>query len=416
MNNNVNLLMPLLFVAAVLLLNMYASQPLRTLSAPVWVRAAYWVVITLSVVAPVAALVLLARRGEMTIAGGWAMSALMLFLAPVLVMAAALLLEDVARLAALAVRYSLGLSPAALPRARWVGIATLSVGGVVLLAMLHGMVWGKYDYRVREQVVYFDDLPHSFDGFRILQLSDFHAGSLSSAKDVQRGVDMAKAQRADLFVFSGDMVNNSADELRPWASYLAQIKAPCGQVAVLGNHDYGDYGTWESAKAKAANLQSLLAQEEAIGLRVLLDENVAIERNGQAIVVVGVQNIGMRSHFVSYGNLQKALAGADSGAFKLLVSHDPSHWDEEVSRYPEKIHLTLSGHTHGFQFGIETPLFKWSPVQWIYPHWAGLYEKNGRYLYVNRGFGFIPFFLGRVGIFPEITVLELRVGKPQQEG
>jgi predicted MPP superfamily phosphohydrolase len=407
--------MPLLLVAAMLLLDLYAYQSLRTLSAPAWLRVAYWVVMTLSVVAPVAALWLINRSGEITSARGWAMSTLAIFLAPVVVMAAALLLEDVVRVAALAVRYALRMSPAALPRAGWVGAASLLLGGATLLAMLHGVVWGKYDYRVREQVVYFSDLPPSFDGFRILQLSDFHAGSLSSPKDVQRGVDMANAQRADLFVFSGDMVNNTASELRPWAPYLAQIKAPCGQLAVLGNHDYGDYCRWESAAAKAANLQSLIEQERAIGLQVLLDENVTIEKDGQTIVLAGVQNIGMSSHFVAYGNLQKALNGVDSGAFTILISHDPSHWDKEVSSYPKKVQLTLSGHTHGFQLGVETPLFRWSPVQWIYPHWAGLYEENGRYLYVNRGFGFIPFFLGRVGISPEITVLELRARSSEQE-
>jgi predicted MPP superfamily phosphohydrolase len=398
--------MPLLLIGAALLLDLYAYQPLRTLSAPAWLRVAYWVVMTLSVVAPVAALRLIGRSGEM--GGGWAASALVIFLAPVAVVAAALLLEDAVRVAALPVRYALRMSPAALPRAGWVSAASLLLGGATLLAMLHGVLWGKYDYRVREQVVYFSDLPPSFDGFRILQLSDFHAGSLSSPKDVQRGIDMANAQRADLFVFSGDMVNNAASELRPWAPYLAQLKAPYGQLAVLGNHDYGDYYRWESAAAKAANLQSLVEQERAIGLRVLLDENVTIEKDGQAIVLAGVQNIGMRSHFVAYGDLQKALSGVDSGAFTILISHDPSHWDKEVSSYPKKVQLTLSGHTHGFQLGIETPLFRWSPVQWIYPRWAGLYEQNGRYLYVNRGFGFIPFFQGRVGISPEITVLELR--------
>jgi predicted MPP superfamily phosphohydrolase len=413
MNHSVNLFMPLLIVAAVLLLDLYAYQSLRTLSAPAWLRVTYWVVMTLSAVAPVAALSLIAKSGEMTSVGGWAMSTLVLFLAPVVAMVAALLLEDVIRVVMLAVRYVLNISPAYLPRARWVGVASLSLGGVMLLTMLHGMVWGKYDYRVKEQVVYFSDLPQSFDGFRILQLSDFHAGSFSSPKDVQRGIDLANAQRADLFVFSGDMVNNTANELRPWASYLAQIKAPYGQFAVLGNHDYGDYCQWETPEAKAANLQSLVEQERAIGLRVLLDENVTIEKDGQAIVVAGVQNIGMGSHFVAYGNLQKALDGVDSSEFKILISHDPSHWDKEVSDYSEKVQLTLSGHTHGFQFGVETSLFKWSPVQWMYPHWAGLYEKNGRYLYVNRGFGFIPFFLGRVGIFPEITVLELRARRTE---
>ncbi|MDR1417429.1 MAG: metallophosphoesterase [Prevotellaceae bacterium] len=408
MNHSVNLFMPFLLIATVLLLNLYAYQSLRTLSAPTYLRVAYWIVISLSIVVPMATLLIVFKSGEMTNVGGWALSTLMIFFAPVVAMVALLLLEDAYRLVMLAVRYGLHASPIALPRAKWVGVVALAAGGVALMAMLHGVMWGKYDYRVKEQVVYFRDLPQAFDGFRILQLSDFHAGSFSSPKDVQRGIDLANAQHADLFIFSGDMVNNFADELRPWASYIAKVKAPYGQLAVLGNHDYGDYYKWKTAEAKAANLQSLVEQERAIGLRMLLDENVAIEKDGQKIVVAGVQNIGMYSHFVAYGNLKKALEGADSGAFKILVSHDPSHWDKEVSDYPEKIHLTLSGHTHGFQFGVETPLFKWSPVQWIYPHWAGLYEKNERYLYVNRGFGFIPFFMGRVGIMPEITVIELR--------
>ncbi|MDR0413918.1 MAG: metallophosphoesterase [Prevotellaceae bacterium] len=390
-------------------LNVYAYQTLRTLSAPAYLRIAYWVVIGLSVVTPVAALCIIARLGEVMSVGGWAVSMLAIFLAPAIAMTVVLLLEDVARAVLLAVRYCLHLSPAALPRAKWVSIVSLALGGVSLLVMLHGVTWGKYCYRVQNQVVYFNNLPQAFDGFRILHLSDFHAGSFSSPEDVQRGIDLANEQHADLFVFSGDMVNNFADELYPWAAHLAAIKAPYGQLAVLGNHDYGDYSSWATAEAKAANLQSLIEQERSIGLQVLLDENVTIEKDGQKIVVAGVQNIGMYSHFRIYGDLKKALSGVDSTAFKILISHDPSHWDKEVSDYPEKIHLTLSGHTHGFQFGVETPLFKWSPVQWIYPRWAGLYEKNDRYLYVNRGFGFIPFFMGRVGILPEITVIELRV-------
>lgn len=393
-----------------LVFDAYAYQSLRALALPLPVRIAYWALLLLLLVLPLIGALFMFRvsGAEPSRLGFVAISLLMTMVAVTFAMTLPLLLEDLVRLVMLPVRYFAQHAPVFLPRLKWVGIASIFLGGLMLLAMVYGMLWGKYDYQLRKQTVYFSDLPQSFDGFRILHLSDFHAGSSSNFKAVQRGIDLAKEQNADLFIFSGDMVNNVADEFTPWISHIAQIKVPYGQFGVLGNHDYGDYHRWNSKEEKRANIDSLVAKETSAGLRMLLDENVTIEKEGQEIVLVGVQNIGMGTHFTAYGNLPKALLGVDSGAFKILVSHDPSHWDKEVSSYPENIQLTLAGHTHGFQFGIENRFFKWSPVQWMYPHWAGLYEKNRRYLYVNRGFGIIPFFLGRVGIRPEVTVLELR--------
>jgi hypothetical protein len=253
--------------------------------------------------------------------------------------------------------------------------------------------------------LFLPDLPENFDGFTITQISDIHAGSLDSVKGVMRGIDLINAQKSDLFVFTGDLVNNQATEIEPWIEMFKQITAPSGEFSVLGNHDYGDYIRWNSADDKVENLQRLKANHDKLGFRLLMDENVLISRGGNKIALLGVENWGLG--FGQRGNLNKALAGLDPKMIKILLSHDPSHWDAEVKKHPLNIHLTFSGHTHGMQFGIEIFGFKWSPVQYRYRNWAGLAHENGRYLYVNRGFGFLG-FAGRVGIWPEITVVELR--------
>jgi predicted MPP superfamily phosphohydrolase len=270
---------------------------------------------------------------------------------------------------------------------------------------IYAMVKGKYDFKVHRQTIYFDDLPDAFDGFTITQISDIHSGSFDSTEAVQCGIDLAKAQKSDLFVFTGDLVNNAAWEIEPYINHFKQLKAPYGQFSILGNHDYGDYIKWDSDAEKAANLEKLKQHHAELGYRLLLDENVVIEKGGQKISLVGVQNWG-RS-FIKIGNLDKALNGVDKDAFKVLLSHDPSHWEEKVRFNQTKIQLTLSGHTHGAQFGVEIPGFRWSPVQYAYLDWAGLANHNSRYLYVNRGFGFLA-FSGRLGIWPEITVITLK--------
>jgi len=270
---------------------------------------------------------------------------------------------------------------------------------------LYGMIKGKYDYRVHRQTIYFDDLPEAFDGFTITQISDIHSGSFDSTAAVQRGIDLAKAQKSDLFVFTGDLVNNAAWEIEQYIPHFKQLKAPYGQFSILGNHDYGDYIDWNSDAEKAANLEKLKQHHKELGYRLLLDENLEIEKNGQKISLIGVQNWGRG--FIQIGNLDKALAGVDPNAFKILLSHDPTHWEDKVRYNPTTVHLTLSGHTHGAQFGVETAGFRWSPVQYKYYDWAGLANEKDRYLYVNRGFGFLA-FSGRLGIWPEITVITLK--------
>jgi predicted MPP superfamily phosphohydrolase len=267
------------------------------------------------------------------------------------------------------------------------------------------MFKGKYNYKVHRTTLYFDDLPDAFDGFTITQLSDIHSGSFDNTEAMQRGIDLANAQKSDLFVFTGDLVNNAAWEIEPYIPNFSQLKAPYGQFSILGNHDYGDYIKWDSEAEKAANLDKLKEHHKALGYRLMLNENVEIEKSGQKIALIGVENWG--KGFIQIGDLDKALKGVDKNAFKILLSHDPTHWEEKVRYNPTTIHLTLSGHTHGAQFGVEVAGFRWSPVQYRYLDWAGLVNEKNRYLYVNRGFGFLA-FSGRLGIWPEVTVITLK--------
>lgn len=276
---------------------------------------------------------------------------------------------------------------------------------MVILLFIDGIFRGKYAYRVIEQTLYFDDLPKNFDGFKIAQISDIHSGSFNNTKAVQKGINLVIKQKADLFVFTGDLVNNKAEEIKPWIPFFTKIKAPYGQFSILGNHDYGDYMAWKSPQEKQQNLENLKKYHQEIGFKLLLDEHVYLEKGNDKIVLAGVENWGIG--FGERGDLNAALKGTSTQEFKVLLSHDPSHFDAQVKNYPSKINLTLSGHTHGMQFGIEMFGIKWSPVKLRYKHWAGLKEENNRYLYINRGFGFIG-FSGRVGIWPEVTLITLR--------
>ena len=290
-------------------------------------------------------------------------------------------------------------------RRRFVTDIALLTAAIPLGGFLYAMLKGKYDYTLRRVTIYFEDLPAAFDGFTITQLSDIHSGSFDNRAAVQKGINMAIAQHPDLFVFTGDLVNNSADEIEPYLSMFGAIKAPFGQYSILGNHDYGDYIRWENQQQKDDNLAALQGHHAAMDYRLLLDEHVNIQKDGATISLIGVQNWGRG--FIQKGNLDKALAGVQPDAFKILLSHDPTHWEDVVRHHPTTIHLTLSGHTHGAQFGVETDKLRWSPVQYRYLNWAGLINKGKRYLYVNRGFGFLA-FSGRLGIWPEITTIELK--------
>lgn len=301
----------------------------------------------------------------------------------------------------------------------WAGFA---VGGGLFGSLLYGF-GNKYRYQLKKVAISFANLPAAFKGLKLVHISDIHAGSFTDKKAVEKGVDMILAQKPDLILFTGDLVNNLAEEMIDYVDVFGRLKATYGVYSVLGNHDYGDYVRWEDKDSthlqrdvksgapqmsplQAANLEQLKALQAAMGWKVLVDEHMPIEKDGEKIAILGVQNISAKARFHSYGNLQKAYDGAREFPFKILMSHDPSHWDAEVRKSYTDIDLMLSGHTHGMQFGVEIPGFKWSPVQYIYRQWAGLYETGTQKLYVNPGFGFIG-YPGRVGILPEITVIEL---------
>lgn len=284
----------------------------------------------------------------------------------------------------------------------WMGIA---VGGSLFTALLYGFT-NKYNYKVWHVPLSFPNLPSAFKGLRIVQISDVHSGSFTSKEGVQKGIDKILSLKPDLILFTGDLVNNKHDEMLPYIDLFSQLKAPLGVYSIFGNHDYGDYVNWDSAQQKKEN-QELLKQVHAkLGWRLLWDEHVAIEKDGQQIALIGIQNWSNLGNFPKYGDLAKAYAGTEKYPFKILMSHDPTHWDAQVRPNFSDIDLTLSGHTHGFQFGVEIPGFRWSPVQYVYNQWAGLYKEGKQVIYVNRGFGFIG-YPGRVGILPEITLLEL---------
>jgi len=292
-------------------------------------------------------------------------------------------------------------------RRKFVSQIAFGMAVIPFLSILYGITKGKYNFKTLKQKIFFDDLPDAFDGFRILQLSDLHVGSWDNEEKIKYGIDLINQQEVDLIVFTGDLVNSLVNEADPWLDVLKRIKkAPYGNYSVLGNHDYGEYVRFDTEAEKAANFEAIKGTHPKIGFQLLLNEHVFLNKDGEKIALVGVENWGL--NFKKAGDLALAGQGLNPDDFKVLLSHDPSHWDAEVVNNPQKYQLTLSGHTHGMQFGIEIPgWFKWSPVKYIYKQWAGLYQKGKQYIYVNRGFGFHA-YSGRVGIMPEITILELK--------
>ncbi|HEY1116002.1 MAG TPA: metallophosphoesterase, partial [Chitinophagaceae bacterium] len=264
----------------------------------------------------------------------------------------------------------------------------------------------KYNYQVRRQTLRFKTLPAPFKGLKIIHISDIHSGSFNNKTAVQQGVEKILALKPDLILFTGDLVNNKADEMDDYIDVFRLLKAPLGVYSILGNHDYGDYVQWETREHKAQNLARLKEVHSRMGWRLLLNENVLLERSGQKIALLGIENWGAKANFPKYGKMEEAHSGTEAAPFKILMSHDPSHWDAEVLTKYNDIDLMLSGHTHGMQFGVEIPWLRWSPVQYVYKQWAGLYESGHQKLYINRGFGFLG-YPGRVGILPEISLLEL---------
>jgi predicted MPP superfamily phosphohydrolase len=340
------------------------------------------------------------------------MALVLLVYVPKIILTLLLLGEDVFRLGAGSVNYFLksNANPDFLDsRRRFVSQIGLGLAAVPFLSLIYGVTVGKYNFKVIKQQIFFPDLPDAFDGFKITQISDVHSGSFDNPEKINHAIDLVNEQNSDMILFTGDIVNTDAKEMHPWIETFKRIKEhKYGKYSVLGNHDYGEYITWPSEAAKEKNFQDIKNLYGQIGFNLLLNQHTFIEKGKDKIALVGVENWG--NNFKKAGDISLASANLTKDDFKILMSHDPSHWEYEIKNHPKHFQLTLSGHTHGFQFGIEIPGFlKWSPVQYVYKQWAGLYENLGRYVYVNRGFGFHA-YPGRVGIMPEITVIELKKG------
>ncbi len=316
-----------------------------------------------------------------------------------------LLLDDLRRLILAAVNYFSAPAAYDVSRSRFMSSLGLLLGGAPLALLSYGIVRNAYRYQKTRKLVPVEGLPTALEGLKIIHISDIHSGSWTRTAAVQQAIDMINAEQADLVCFTGDLVNNEAKEMEPFEDMFKQISAKYGVFSILGNHDYADYIPWESPEAKQANMEALYAVHRRMGWDLLRDEHRMLDINGQQLCVIGVENWSAAMRFPKKGDLAKAYAGS-AGDCKILLSHDPTHWEAQVQQYPD-IDLTLSGHTHGFQFGIEIPGFRWSPAQYVYKQWAGLYQAGRQHLYVNRGLGFLG-YPGRVGILPEITVLELK--------
>jgi len=297
--------------------------------------------------------------------------------------------------------------PAGIPRSKFISQVVVGFASIAGLSFIYGMVRGAYKYRVHNVKIPSSNLPEAFNGYKIVQISDIHTGSFMNNGALTKAFEIVMKQGADLILFTGDLVNNESNETIGFEDVYKKLKAPHGVYSVLGNHDYGDYVQWESREAKEKNLSDLKEVHKNAGWRLLMNEHVPLERNGEKIALLGIENWGGSLRFPKYGKMDEAHKGTEEYPFKILMSHDPSHWEKQVQTEYKNVDLTLSGHTHGFQFGIEIPGFQWSPVKYIYKQWAGLYKKDNQFLYVNRGLGFLG-YPGRLGIWPEITVIELQ--------
>ena len=406
----------LVFLIFLGLIDWYSYQAFKTLfPSQIWIKAGFWI-FSIAIYLFTIFVFLTFDRGSVGLNFGRLISLLVLSILPKLIILTFLFGEDILRFGTGIFQSISGTREGDfLPdRRKFVSQAALVLSTIPFLGILHGVLIGKYRYRVVNHTLEFEDLPEEFDGFTITQISDIHSGSFDNKKKLEYGIDLINQQNSDIILFTGDLVNNHSKEMEPWIETFKKLKAPMGKYSILGNHDYGDYMAWPNKEAKAANLERLFQIQEELGFKLLRNESVqlkklalsGVEGAEASIDLIGVENWG--KGFAQYGDLAKAAANLSAQSFKILMSHDPSHFDEEVKSFAHHIHLTLSGHTHGMQFGIEIPGFiKWSPASFRYPKWAGLYKELGRYLHVNRGFGFLA-FPGRVGIWPEITVLKLK--------
>lgn len=316
-----------------------------------------------------------------------------------------LLLDDITRLGQFFIQKISSSDHHYPERRKFLSILAIGSSAMLAAAIVDGIIFGKFRHRIKRVTLHLKNLPKNFKGYKIIQISDVHSGSFDDPTKLQHAIDLINQQNPDLVLFTGDMVNVYADEFKPFIPLFSQIKAKDGKFSVLGNHDYGFYGEWNTLQEQQKNVPNLIEYQKEAGFKMLRNEHHIIEKNGEKIYLLGVENWG-EPPFPQLGDLDKTLAGIPTEAIKILMSHDPTHFDQKVKQHPANIQLTLSGHTHGMQFGLDLGNIKWSPVQYRYKKWADLYKSMGKYLYVNRGFGVIGFH-GRVGIYPEITLIEL---------
>jgi len=398
------------FIAFVLLVELYAFQAFKTITKARWVLVPYQIISLAVIVFVIYSFTQFDRSVGQNRQSLITIGLVLLVFIPKILVTLFMLGEDVYRVFSGAITHFMGDNSASdfLPeRRKFVSQVALGIAAIPFGSLIYGMTIGKYNFKVLKQTLFFEELPDSFDGMTITQISDIHSGSFDNPEKIQYAIDLINEQNSDLVLFTGDIVNTHATEMHPWIETFSKIHNPkLGKYSVLGNHDYGEYVNWPSAKAKNDNFEAIKDLHRQINFKLLLNENIKINNGKEEIALIGLENWG--HNFKQAGDLSKASLGLTDSDFKILMSHDPSHWEYEVKNHKTKYHLTLSGHTHGLQFGIEIPgVFKWSPVQYIYKQWAGLYENAGRYIYVNRGFGFHA-YPGRVGILPEITVLTLK--------
>lgn len=391
----------------------YAFQAFRTLLKSKWFLWAYVIISLFLYVYIFYTIFNFDRKVGQTKSSLFALGLLLTVYLPKIVLATIMFGEDIFRFLYGVTNYFIeydnyeGFLP---NRRKFVSQVALGIAAIPFLSLIYGVTKGKYNYKVIKQNLFFPDLPEAFDGFTITHISDIHSGSFDNAEKIRYAVDLINEQQSDILLFTGDIVNAKADEMHPWIETFNRLTKPAfGKFSVLGNHDYGAYLDWNSEAEKAKNFEEIKDLHRQIDFKLLLNEHIKIKKDDQEIAIVGVENWG--KHFGSMGDINKAADGLSKDDFKVVMSHDPSHWEEIVKHHEKHFHLTLSGHTHGMQFGIEIPgYFKWSLAQYMYKQWAGCYEHLGRYVYVNRGFGFHA-YPGRVGIMPEITVIRLKKGQ-----
>lgn len=404
----------LIIILLVLLFDLYAFQAVRTL-AQNWPSMLRITVYTLHWLVPLALAGWMAASAyEAT--GGLGKNALtvirtlffIIYISKVLVVSV-LFIDDLRRVALVAYNYfSSSTTPYDASRSRFLAQMSLFAGGIPFVSLLYGMIRNPYRYTVFQETVRLKNLPEVLDGLRIVQISDIHSGSFLLKEPVENAIRLINQQKPDLAFFTGDLVNSVAREVEPFIDIFSGVKAKYGVFSVLGNHDYGDYHQWERPEDKERNLENLKDAHRQMGWDLLLNENRLIDINGEKVAVIGVENYSAHPRFPKYGDLDKAYEGAEPAPLKVLLSHDPSHWEEQVTKKYKDIALTFSGHTHGMQFGVEIPgWIKWSPIKYVYKQWAGLYRQGQQYLYVNRGLGYLG-YPGRVGILPEVTVIDLK--------